>query len=130
MVRSPFSDYGHMSNGMEFPFGELNLNGVPLNHSPSSNTNMTSINTMGNNMNSINHHNSAPNNNMHQAQMQGMTNMGMINPNSPNQHMGNNGNNGPITPSSLWGSALPFSFDALMSGNVALGQTMPLVTHN
>lgn len=28
----------------------------------------------------------------------------------------------PITPSSLWGSALPFSFDALMSGNVALPQ--------
>lgn len=127
MVRSPFADYGHMSNGMEFPFGELNLNGVPLNNSPSSNattTNMTSINPMGNNMTTLNH-NTAPN--MQQQQMQGM-NMGMINPNSP-QHMGNNGNN-PITPSSLWGSALPFSFDALMSGNVALGQNMPLVTHN
>jgi len=113
-----------MSNGMEFPFGELNLNGVPLNNS-SSNTNMTSINTMGNNITM--NQNTAPNNNMQQAQMQGM-NMGMINPNSP-QHMGNNGNN-PITPSSLWGSALPFSFDALMSGNVGLGQNMPLVSHN
>lgn len=36
----------------------------------------------------------------------------------------------PITPSSLWGSALPFSFDALMSGNVALPQAIPLVSHN
>lgn len=36
----------------------------------------------------------------------------------------------PITPSSLWGNALPFSFDALMSGNVALPQAIPLVSHN
>jgi hypothetical protein len=36
----------------------------------------------------------------------------------------------PITPGSLWGSALPFSFDALMSGNVALPQAIPLVSHN
>lgn len=128
MVRSPFADYGgHMSNGMEFPFGELNLNGVPLNNS-SSNTNMTSI-TMGNNMNNMNQ-NTQPTSNMQQAQMQGMTNMGMINPNSPQNMGGNNNGNNPITPSSLWGNALPFSFDALMSGNVGLGQNMPLVSHN
>jgi hypothetical protein len=108
-----------MSNGMEFPLlGELNLNGVPMSNSPSSssNTNMNTINSLGNNMNT----------NMQQHQhMQGMNNTMMMNPNSPQ----NNGNN-PITPSSLWGSALPFSFDALMSGNVALAQAMPLVTHN
>jgi len=129
MVRSPFADYGNLSNGMEYPFGELNLNGVPLNNSSTSNTtttqNMTTINSMGTNMNTINHN--GPNNNM-QAQMQGMNTMGMMNPNSSQQPMGNGTN--PITPSSLWGSALPFSFDALMSGNVALAQNMPLVSNN
>jgi len=105
MVRSPFADYGHMSNGIEFPLlGELNLNGVPMSNSPSNTTttNMTTINPMGNTLNTL------PNT---QQQMQGMNNAMMMNPNSP---QGMNGNN-PITPSSLWGSALPFSFDALMS---------------
>jgi hypothetical protein len=123
MVRSPFADYGHMSNGMEFPLlGELNLNGVPMSNSPnpSNTTNMNTINAMGNNMNMNSNHNNM------QQQMQGL-NSGMTMINSNSQAM--NGNN-PITPSSLWGSALPFSFDALMSGNVALAQAMPLVTNN
>lgn len=129
MVRSPFSEYGQMSNGIEFPLlGELNLNGVPMSNSPSNNTNMTTINSMGSNSMNLNHNtmNSAPNNNSMQQQMQGMSNY----PNSPHNNNMNNNSNNPITPSSLWGSALPFSFDALMSGNVALNQTMPLVSHN
>jgi hypothetical protein len=121
MARSPFADYGQMSNGIEFPLlGELNLNGVPMNNSPSSNNNNNNNTTT--NLSNMNMGNTGMSN-LQQQHMQAMNNngMGMVNPNSPSN---------PITPSSLWGSALPFSFDALMSGNVALQQGMPLVTHN
>lgn len=110
MVRSPFADYGQMSNGIEFPLlGELNLNGVPMNNSSSPSN--TTTNTNLSNLNMANNNNNNNNNTLQQQQqahMQAMNNngMGMVNPNSPSN---------PITPSSLWGSALPFSFDALMS---------------
>jgi SHAQKYF class myb-like DNA-binding protein len=118
-MRSPFSEYGQLPNGMEFPLlGELNLNGVPMNHSPANNIN--SMNHMGQMNPNTMPPNSGPNN--MQAQMQGLS----ILPNSPQ-----NLNSNPITPSSLWGgNALPFSFDALMSGNVGLSQAMPLVSPN
>jgi len=125
MVRSPFADYGNLSNGMEYPFGELNLNGVSLNNSsPSTTTPNMTINQMGNNMTNLNN---TQNNNM-QTQMHGMNTMGMLSTNSSQQQqqqtMGNGTN--PITPSSLWGSALPFSFDALMSGPVqCINQPFP-----
>lgn len=135
---SPFADYGQVSNGIEFPLiSDLNLNGVPM----SSNPTMSTINPM-NQMNGIpmNHPNAMSLQQQQavqqqqqqvqqQMQQQGINNNGTYLPNSP-QNLNPNQSNQPITPNSLWGSALPFSFDALMSGNVALPQTMPLVTHN
>jgi len=128
LVRSPFADYGHISNSMDFPLlGELSLNGVPMSNSPSSSTNMTLNHPMGTTMSTINPNSINPqNHNMH-GHMQGMM---MTNTQNMSQNNNNPNNSGPITPSSLWGSALPFSFDALMSGNVALTQNMPLVSPN
>lgn len=125
VVRSPFAEYGHMHNGMDFPLlSDLNLNGVPMN-ATSSPTNINSINmnnlSLNNNLSPSMQHNPVQQaqqaQQAQQQQLQQMNNMNIGMPNSPNT---------PITPSSLWGSALPFSFDALMSGN--LPQT--LVTHN
>lgn len=117
-MRSPFSEYGQLPNGMDFPLlGELNLNGVSMNNNH--NPNINSMNQqMQMNQNTM-PPNSGPNN---MQQMQGLS----ILPNSPQ----NLNNSNPITPSSLWGNALPFSFDALMSGNVSLSQAMPLASHN
>lgn len=142
---SPFADYGQLPNGMEFPLlSDLSLNGVIT--SPNNNMNMNSLNTNMTMNNTINlqqqqvmqHHHQQQqqqhqqhqqhphqqHQHQHQQQPQHQHMQGLpLLPNSPPSSMNPNGQ---MTPNSLWGSALPFSFDALMSGNVSLPQTMPL----
>lgn len=130
---SPFAEYGHVNNTIEFPLiSDLNLNGVPMNTPPPST--MTTINPMGTTINGIPMNHNAINPNLHhqvqqqqqQHMQQGINNNGNFISSPPILH--HHHSNHPITPNGLWGNALPFSFDALMSGNVALAPT--LVTHN
>lgn len=97
---APFPDYGQLSAPLELPL-------------------LSDLNINGLAM-TPNPQNSIPSN--------GFSN----NSNNSNANHSNSTNNlsAPITPNNLWGSALPFSFDALMSGNVALPQAIPLVSHN